>query len=79
MPDPVSRASDPGQDAGISRELLAETDEAATSREHWKILLTAGMGFFTDAYDLFIIGVAPVPARSPEAPGKGPRDELRRS
>jgi MFS family permease len=33
-------------------------DEAATSREHWKILLTSGMGFFTDAYDLFIIGVA---------------------
>jgi MFS transporter, PHS family, inorganic phosphate transporter len=23
----------------------------------WKILLTSGMGFFTDAYDLFIIGV----------------------
>ncbi len=32
-------------------------DEAATSREHRKILITAGMGFFTDAYDLFIIGV----------------------
>jgi hypothetical protein len=32
-------------------------DEAATGREHWKILLTSGMGFFTDAYDLFIIGV----------------------
>lgn len=58
MPDPVSRAADPAQDAEISRELLAEMDEAATSKEHWKILLTAGMGFFTDAYDLFIIGVA---------------------
>jgi MFS family permease len=33
-------------------------DEADTGREHWKILLTSGMGFFTDAYDLFIIGVA---------------------
>jgi MFS family permease len=32
-------------------------DEAATSSEHWKILSTSGMGFFTDAYDLFIIGV----------------------
>jgi MFS transporter, PHS family, inorganic phosphate transporter len=58
MLDPVSRAADPAQDAEISRELLAEMDEAATSREHWKILLTSGMGFFTDAYDLFIIGVA---------------------
>ncbi len=58
MHDPVSRAVDPAQDAEISRELLAQMDEAATSREHWKILLTSGMGFFTDAYDLFIIGVA---------------------
>jgi PHS family inorganic phosphate transporter-like MFS transporter len=24
---------------------------------HWRIIFTAGMGFFTDAYDLFIIGV----------------------
>jgi hypothetical protein len=24
---------------------------------HWKIMLISGMGFFTDAYDLFIIGV----------------------
>ena len=24
---------------------------------HWRMILTAGMGFFTDAYDLFIIGV----------------------
>lgn len=24
---------------------------------HWRIVLTAGMGFFTDAYDLFIIGI----------------------
>jgi PHS family inorganic phosphate transporter-like MFS transporter len=26
-------------------------------RSHWKVVFTAGMGFFTDAYDLFIIGV----------------------
>ena len=58
MPSPVSRAADPAQDTGVSRDLLAQMDEAATGREHWKILLTAGMGFFTDAYDLFIIGVA---------------------
>ena len=33
-------------------------DEAKLSRLHWKIMFISGMGFFTDAYDLFIIGVA---------------------
>ncbi len=32
-------------------------DDAGISREHWKIMFISGMGFFTDAYDLFIIGV----------------------
>jgi MFS family permease len=32
-------------------------DNAGISREHWKIMFISGMGFFTDAYDLFIIGV----------------------
>jgi MFS family permease len=32
-------------------------DGGRTTREHWKILLVTGMGFFTDAYDLFIIGI----------------------
>ncbi len=27
------------------------------SRFHWRIVITAGVGFFTDAYELFIIGV----------------------
>ena len=27
------------------------------SKKHWKVILVAGMGFFADAYDLFIIGV----------------------
>lgn len=31
-------------------------DEADLSRRHWRTVLIAGMGFFTDAYDLFIIG-----------------------
>jgi hypothetical protein len=48
----------PDLDAGITRETLAQLDETATCSEHWKILITAGTGFFTDAYDLFIIGVA---------------------
>lgn len=39
---------------------LREYDEAHISGLHWKIMLVSGMGFFTDAYDLFIIGVAMV-------------------
>ncbi len=34
-----------------------DMDNAGISREHWKIMFISGMGFFTDAYDLFIIGV----------------------
>ena len=37
---------------------FSEMDNAGISREHWKIMFISGMGFFTDAYDLFIIGVA---------------------
>ncbi len=33
-------------------------DESAVTRFQWKIMFITGMGFFTDAYDLFIIGVA---------------------
>jgi PHS family inorganic phosphate transporter-like MFS transporter len=32
-------------------------DNAEFSTFHWKMVLTAGVGFFTDAYDLFVIGV----------------------
>jgi PHS family inorganic phosphate transporter-like MFS transporter len=38
--------------------VLAALDESAFTGFHWKAMLTSGMGFFTDAYDLFIIGVA---------------------
>ncbi len=38
-------------------EGLKDLDEAEISRLHWKIMLVSGMGFFTDAYDLFIIGL----------------------
>jgi len=57
MTDVVTRAANPDHDVTVNRDLLAQMDEAATSGEHWKILLTSSMGFFTDAYDLFIIGV----------------------
>ncbi|HEX4196499.1 MAG TPA: MFS transporter [Caulobacteraceae bacterium] len=36
---------------------FAEMDNAGISKEHWKIMFISGMGFFTDAYDLFVIGV----------------------
>ncbi len=37
---------------------FSHLDESGITREHWKIMFISGMGFFTDAYDLFIIGVA---------------------
>jgi hypothetical protein len=39
-------------------EPFTTMDSKPLSRAHLKIWFTAGMGFFTDAYDLFIIGVA---------------------
>jgi MFS transporter, PHS family, inorganic phosphate transporter len=36
---------------------FTEMDDAKISNHHWKIMFISGMGFFTDAYDLFIIGV----------------------
>jgi MFS transporter, PHS family, inorganic phosphate transporter len=39
-------------------DLIAELDEASLSRVHLRAVLASGMGFFTDAYDLFVIGVA---------------------
>ncbi len=38
--------------------MSAALDEAPLSRFHTRAIFTAGMGFFTDAYDLFIIGTA---------------------
>ena len=38
-------------------DMLERMDSAGTTRLHWKIMFISGMGFFTDAYDLFIIGV----------------------
>jgi hypothetical protein len=31
---------------------FSEMDNAGISKEHWKIMLISGIGFFTDAYDL---------------------------
>lgn len=41
----------------FSAARFSEIDDARVSKEQWTIILISGMGFFTDAYDLFIIGV----------------------
>ncbi|HWG63208.1 MAG TPA: MFS transporter [Streptosporangiaceae bacterium] len=38
-------------------ELLESLDDSKVSRFQWKIMFVSGMGFFTDAYDLFVIGI----------------------
>jgi PHS family inorganic phosphate transporter-like MFS transporter len=48
-----------GQMASVN-ELYRPLDEAEIGRKHWLTVFTAGMGFFTDAYDLFIIGTVTV-------------------
>jgi MFS family permease len=40
-----------------AQSVLAALDNSSLSGFHWKAMITSGMGFFTDAYDLFIIGV----------------------
>jgi MFS transporter, PHS family, inorganic phosphate transporter len=32
-------------------------DGSKITRFQWKIMFVSGMGFFTDAYDLFVIGI----------------------
>jgi MFS transporter, PHS family, inorganic phosphate transporter len=41
-----------------ARDLMTALDEASLSRFHLRAALVSGMGFFTDAYDLFVIGIA---------------------
>jgi MFS family permease len=38
-------------------DLIDSLDEAKLSRFHLRAVLVSGMGFFTDAYDLFVIGI----------------------
>ena len=63
--------------------VLERMDEAKLSRLHWKIMFISGMGFFTDAYDLFIIGVVMALLKtewhiSPIAEGPGHLDRAAR-
>ena len=48
------------ENAASITDLYRPLDEAEVGRKHWLTVLTAGMGFFTDAYDLFIIGTVTV-------------------
>ena len=41
-----------------SGDLIAALDEASLSRFHLRAVLASGMGFFTNAYDLFVIGIS---------------------
>ncbi len=45
------------QAARFSAARFSEIDDEHISPAQWRIVFIAGMGFFTDAYDLFIIGV----------------------
>src|SRR5437763_14652463 len=40
------------------RDLVTALDEASLSRFHMRAVVASGVGFFTDAYDLFVIGIA---------------------
>ena len=39
-------------------DLVAALDEASLGRTHMRAVVASGVGFFTDAYDLFVIGIA---------------------
>jgi MFS family permease len=41
----------------VPANLLESLDESKVSSFQWKIMFVSGMGFFTDAYDLFVIGI----------------------
>jgi len=41
----------------FSAARFSEIEDERMSKTQWSIVLISGMGFFTDAYDLFIIGV----------------------
>ncbi len=46
-----------GPHRGDGTDVFLALDETGITRFQWKIMLVSGMGFFTDAYDLFVIGI----------------------
>jgi MFS transporter, PHS family, inorganic phosphate transporter len=53
--EPASKRA--SAEAGLD-DLVASLDEAPLGRVHLRAVVASGMGFFTDAYDLFVIGIA---------------------
>lgn len=49
-------SSDGSSGTDAEAHIYSALDDATLNRKHWITVVTAGMGFFTDAYDLFIIG-----------------------
>jgi nucleotide-binding universal stress UspA family protein len=47
-------------DASVPANVLEALDDSKVTGVQWKIMLVSGMGFFTDAYDLFVIGIVVV-------------------
>ena len=52
--------STPAAPAAASPDPFAAIDDSKISRFQYKIMFVSGMGFFTDAYDLFVIGIVVV-------------------
>jgi MFS family permease len=44
-------------DSASGTKHFGDIDDTKVTRQQWAIVFISGMGFFTDAYDLFIIGV----------------------
>ncbi|HYA54701.1 MAG TPA: MFS transporter [Thermoplasmata archaeon] len=65
-PDPSGRG--PEGPTVDSRQLLDALDTARIQRFHFRTILVAGMGFFSDAYDLFVISLV-IPILVALAPG----------
>ena len=55
--EPQSSQLSRGNPIHTATSVLTMLDDSSLSRFHLRAMLTSGMGFFTDAYDLFIIGV----------------------
>jgi len=68
VPVPPSPESDRSGLPSDSRRILAALDGARVQRFHFRTIAVAGMGFFTDAYDLFVISLV-LPILVAVAPG----------
>jgi len=65
---PAAPAPDRSGIPSDSRRILTALDSARIQRFHFRTIVVAGMGFFTDAYDLFVISLV-LPILVALAPG----------